>query len=165
MALSIRRRSAVDRRRERKIWELPSMSVALDRHRAAPIAQQKADPSGIEDDSDVSALIARLTGEVNQVACEKTRSIQQITNQLKMLALNALIESSRRGAQRAGFAVVAQEVRSVGQQVEGIARELETQMTGRTGNLMRSIAEMTGRSRGERMVDLSLNAIELIDRN
>ena len=30
---------------------------------------------------------------------------------------------------------------------------------------MNSIARMTDRSRGERMVDLSLNAIELIDRN
>ena len=106
-----------------------------------------------------------MTAEVNQVACEKTRSIQKITNQMKMLALNALIESSRAGAQGAGFAVVAQEVRDVGQQVETIARELESQLTNRTGNLMTSIAQMADRSRGERMVDLSLNAIELIDRN
>src|SRR5882757_133239 len=141
------------------------MSVALDRHRAPSIAPQKADPSGAEDDSDVSALIARLTAEVNQVACDKTKSIQKITNQMKMLALNALIESSRAGAQGAGFAVVAQEVRGVGQQVETIARELESQLTKRTGNLMSSIERMTDRSRGERMVDLSLNAIELIDRN
>ncbi len=116
---------------------------------------------GAEDEADVSALIARLTAEVNQVACEKTKSIQKITNQMKMLALNALIESSRAGAQGAGFAVVAQEVRNVGQQVETIARELESQLTNRTGNLMTSIAQMADRSRGERMVDLSLNAIEL----
>ncbi|MEP6840753.1 MAG: methyl-accepting chemotaxis protein [Bradyrhizobium sp.] len=141
------------------------MSVALGRHRAGPIAQQAANPASAEDESDVSALIARLTAEVNQVACEKTRSIQQITNQMKMLALNALIESSRAGAQGAGFAVVAQEVRNVGQQVETIARELESQLTNRTGNLMSSISRMTDRSRGERMMDLSLNAIELIDRN
>jgi C4-dicarboxylate-specific signal transduction histidine kinase len=56
-------------------------------------------------------------------------------------------------------------VRNVGQQVETIARELESQLTNRTGNLMSSISRMTDRSRGERMVDLSLNAIELIDRN
>src|SRR4030081_3854891 len=139
------------------------MSVALDRHRARSIANEPANAA--EDESDISALIARLTAEVNEVACEKTKSIQKITNQLKMLALNALIESSRAGAQGAGFAVVAQEVRSVGQQVETIARELETQLTKRTGNLMSSIERMTERSRGERMVDLSLNAIELIDRN
>jgi C4-dicarboxylate-specific signal transduction histidine kinase len=102
---------------------------------------------------------------VNEIACEKTRSIQKITNQMKMLALNALIESSRAGAQGAGFAVVAQEVRAVGQLVETIARELEGQLTSRTGSLMSSIERMSEKSRGERMVDLSLNAIELIDRN
>jgi hypothetical protein len=141
------------------------MSLALDRSRTATTAKQPTKSAGAEDDSDVSALIARLTAEVNQVACEKTKSIQKITNQMKMLALNALIESSRAGAQGAGFAVVAQEVRNVGQQVETIARELESQLTNRTGNLMTSIAQMADRSRGERMVDLSLNAIELIDRN
>jgi hypothetical protein len=122
-------------------------------------------PQEAENESDISALIARLTAEVDQIACEKARSIQQITNQMKMLALNALIESSRVGTLGAGFAVVAQEVRSVGQKVETIARELETQLTRRTANLMQSIETMTERSRGERMIDLSLNAIELIDRN
>ena len=136
------------------------MSVALQRTRS--IANEK---TAADDDSDISVLIARLTSEVNEVACEKTKSIQKITNQMKMLALNALIESSRAGAHGAGFAVVAQEVRAVGQEVETIARELEEQLTKRTGNLMSSIERMTDRSRGERMVDLSLNAIELIDRN
>jgi hypothetical protein len=136
------------------------MSAALDLHRARPIAASPADG-----ESDISALIGRLTAEVNQIACEKTKSIQQITNQMKMLALNALIESSRAGIHGAGFGVVAQEVRAVGQQVETIAKELESQLTSRTGSLMSSIERMSERSRGERMVDLSLNAIELIDRN
>jgi len=122
-------------------------------------------PEGSDKASDISALIARLTTEVDQIACEKTKSIQQITNQMKMLALNALIESSRAGALGAGFAVVAQEVRSVGQKVENIARELETELTGRTANLAQSIEKMMERARGERMVDLALNAVELIDRN
>jgi Methyl-accepting chemotaxis protein (MCP) signalling domain len=139
------------------------MVAVMDRtsnRRAAP-----SQPEGSDNGADISALIARLTAEVDQIACEKTKSIQQITNQMKMLALNALIESSRAGALGAGFAVVAQEVRSVGQKVEDIARELETQLTGRTANLAQSIDKMMERSRGERMTDLALNAVELIDRN
>jgi hypothetical protein len=138
------------------------MVAAIDRNNRAR-APELSD--SIDNDSDISALIARLTAEVNQIACEKTRSIQSITNQMKMLALNALIESSRAGSHGAGFAVVAQEVRNVGQQVETIARDLESQLTKRTGTLMQSIDRMSERSRGERMVDLALNAIELIDRN
>src|ERR1700682_5463281 len=132
---------------------------------ARATAQGPAASAEIEYASDISGLIARLTAEVNQIACEKTKSIQHITNQMKMLALNALIESSRAGTQGAGFAVVAQEVRAVGQQVETIARELESQLTKRTANLTQSIEKMTERSRGERMIDLALNAIELMDRN
>jgi hypothetical protein len=137
--------------------------AAIDRTSNRTAAPSQPDPSG--NGSDVSALVARLTAEVDQIACEKTRSIQQITNQMKMLALNALIESSRAGALGAGFAVVAQEVRSVGQKVEDIARQLETELTGRTANLAQSIEKMMERSRGERMVDFALNAVELIDRN
>jgi hypothetical protein len=144
---------------------MTEMPAALDLYRAKPTADAAAPSAAPDDESDISALIGRLTAEVNQIACEKTRSIQKITTQMKMLALNALIESSRVGAQGAGFAVVAQEVRAVGQQVETIARELEGQLTSRTGSLMSSIERMTEKSRGERMVDLSLNAIELIDRN
>lgn len=139
------------------------MAAAVDRISNMMAASSPAEAS--EDESDISGLIARLTAEVDQIACEKAKSIQQITNQMKMLALNALIESSRAGAHGAGFAVVAQEVRSVGQKVETLSRELETQLTRRTANLMQSIETMTERSRGQRMVDLSLNAIELIDRN
>lgn len=119
----------------------------------------------IDDESDIGALTARLTAEVNQIACDKAKNIQQITNQMKMLALNALIESARAGERGRGFAVVAQEVRDVGQRIETIARELETQLTKRTSDLMLSIGQMTDRALGDRMVDLSLNAIELIDRN
>jgi Methyl-accepting chemotaxis protein (MCP) signalling domain len=139
------------------------MLTAIDRTSNGLAAASQ--PEAGDSESDIAVLIARLTAEVDQIACEKARSIQQITNQMKMLALNALIESSRAGAHGAGFAVVAQEVRSVGQKVETIARELETQLTRRTANLMQSIEQMTERSRGERMIDLALNAIELMDRN
>ena len=76
------------------------MSVALDRSRTATTAKQPTNSASAEDEADVSTLIARLTAEVNQVACEKTKSIQKITNQMKILALNALIESARRRARR-----------------------------------------------------------------
>lgn len=118
-----------------------------------------------EDSSDVSALTARLTAEVNQIACDKASAIRGITADMKMLSLNALVESARAGEQGRGFAVVAKEVSDVGHRIETIARELESELVKRTGALMKSIGQMADRSTGERMVDLSLNAIELLDRN
>ncbi len=69
------------------------MVVAAINRGNSRVQTSAADAADSEDATDISALIARLTAEVNQIACEKTKSIQGITNQMKMLALNALIES------------------------------------------------------------------------
>jgi hypothetical protein len=118
-----------------------------------------------DETSDISALTARLTAEVNRVARDKASTIREVTEHIKMLALNALVESARAGEQGRGFAVVAKEVGGVSQRIEGIARELENELVKRTDALTASIAQMTERGMGDRMVDLSLNAVELIDRN
>ena len=109
--------------------------------------------------------IAKLTAEVSRAAGEKTCRIQQITGQVKMLALNAMIEAARAGEQGRGFSVVAQEVRAVGAEVELLARELEAHLTGRIGDLQQAVNAMAFQAQGERLVDLALGAIELIDRN
>jgi hypothetical protein len=109
--------------------------------------------------------VSALTDQVRRVANEKTGRIQQITAQTKMLALNALIEAARAGEQGRGFSVVAQEMRAIGAEVETLARELETHLTGRIGELQQAIGAMAVKAQDERLVDLALNAVELIDRN
>lgn len=109
--------------------------------------------------------IAEKTAEVRGVAVEKTRRIQQITGQMKILALNAMIEATRAGEQGRGFSVVAQEVRSVGDVVATVARELEEHLAHRIRELQSQVETMAERAQGQRAIDLARNAIELIDRN
>lgn len=119
----------------------------------------------IDDETGSLHDIARVTGEVRDLAVEKTRRIQQVTGQMRILALNAMIEATRAGEYGRGFSVVAQEVRAVGTEVETVARELEAHLAQRIVELQRQVEAMADRAQGERLVDLSLNAIELIDRN
>lgn len=111
------------------------------------------------------AAVSALTDQVQRVANDKTGRIQQITAQTKMLALNALIEATRAGEYGHGFSVVAQEMRAIGTEVETLARELEIQLTGRIGELQKAVGAMAVKAQDERLVDLALNAVELIDRN
>ncbi len=109
--------------------------------------------------------IARLTGDVKKVADGKIDLIRSITGRLRILALNALIELARAGEEGRGFAVVAEEVKGVSSEVERVAGTLEEELSGRIGELEAMTQSMSARARGERLVDLALNAIEIIDRN
>jgi hypothetical protein len=109
--------------------------------------------------------IAALADDVGREVGEKTRRIQQITGQVKILALNALIESARAGEHGRGFAVVAQEVRAIGTEVETIAKDLEARLFGQVGDLRQAVSALATHAREERLMDLALNAVELIDRN
>ncbi|MFE1600310.1 methyl-accepting chemotaxis protein [Methylobacterium sp. ID0610] len=111
------------------------------------------------------AQVARETDDVRTIVTDKARAIQAITGQVKILALNALIEAARAGEHGRGFSVVAQEVRAVGAQVEQIATTLEAELAGRVASVQGMMRSLTETAQGERLVDLALNAVELIDRN
>src|SRR5262245_8554934 len=111
------------------------------------------------------ADMAGLTSRVNAVTNQKIKEIQKITGRMRMLALNAMIESARAGDYGAGFSIVAQEVRGVGGEVEQVASALEQELVGQVSNLERLMQIMAAQARGTRLVDLALNAIEIMDRN
>ena len=125
-------------------------------------------PAAIDDrDREACSLagIATAATTLRKAAHDKTQRIRRITTQVKMLALNARIESSRAGEHGRGFTVVANEVGAVGDAIAGLARELEADVDGQIVGLQDQVARLVTRAQGERLVDLALNAVELIDRN
>jgi hypothetical protein len=109
--------------------------------------------------------IVELTRTVSEAAYGKIASIRSITGRTKILALNALIESARAGEAGRSFAVVASEVKQVSQEIEELATDLEQDLTGSVAALERVGAKLIEHVRGQRLSDLALNAIEIIDRN
>lgn len=106
-----------------------------------------------------------LTRNVLDVASQKVSAIEDINRTTKMLAFNALIEAGRAGDAGRGFAIVANEVNSVSRQVSVVASELRTEI-GQLVNRMATVGEdLMVRLRGQRLADLALNMIEIIDRN
>ena len=109
--------------------------------------------------------IVTLSREVEALANRGVSDIQMITRQTRLLAINALIEAAHAGKAGLGFSVVAEEVKDISERISKIA-------SGLTQDLQASVNELTdlGRGmcfdvRGQRLADLSLNMIEIIDRN
>jgi hypothetical protein len=105
------------------------------------------------------------TARARQSASKNISGIQSVTTQLRVLALNALMEASRAGEQGRGFAVVAEEVKKISGEVEAFAKALSRDLGGEISSLDQLTRRMATEANGRRMVDLALNAIELLDRN
>lgn len=114
--------------------------------------------------SDPSDLL-RLTQEISVIARDRIAEIHQITGRTRILALNALIEAGRAGEAGRGFAVVANEVKAISETISSNARALETELAGRVASLHGVGEAVLGQLSGQRLIDLALNAVELIDRN
>lgn len=107
----------------------------------------------------------RLTGEIESILRERISEIAQITGRTRILALNALIEAARAGDAGRGFAVVANEVKEVSETVSRTATALEQALSGRVGTLRGLGERVLGHLSGQRLIDVALNAVEIIDRH
>jgi hypothetical protein len=109
--------------------------------------------------------IIELTGKVSSVVDSKIRDINTITGQMRTLALNALIEAARAGDAGRGFAVVANEVKEISGQINQISAEMSRELSGSVTELSELGRDILDGIRGQRLTDLALNAIDIIDRN
>jgi hypothetical protein len=112
--------------------------------------------------------IVELSKHVGRIADAKISGIEYINRETKFLALNALIEAARAGEAGRGFAIVANQVKRIAEEITGISGELTTELGGSISELVSLGGEMVKRIQshhGQRLADLSLNMIDIVDRN
>lgn len=109
--------------------------------------------------------IVTLARSVSSIANAKVAGIQRINAQARLLALNAQIEATRAGMAGAGFGVVAQQVKAISREIDGLTTELTNQLQPRLDELDGLGQQLVATVRGTRLADLALNLIEIIDRN
>ncbi|MBE9607548.1 methyl-accepting chemotaxis protein [Acetobacteraceae bacterium H6797] len=109
--------------------------------------------------------VLSLVDQAAGVAGAKSKAIRAITAQTRILALNATIEAARAGDAGKGFSVVADEVKAVSAEVGRLSGEMERELNGAFDTLRELGRRMAAELRGERLVDLARNAIEIMDRN
>ncbi len=136
------------------IEEMASMTA----HNAQAAQDAKKLADAMRNAADASADQVRQMQEAMDAIKESSAGISQIIKtideiafQTNILALNAAVEAARAGEAGAGFAVVAEEVRSLAQRSANSARETSTKIEGAIRNSERgvSIAARVSDSLGE----------------
>jgi methyl-accepting chemotaxis protein len=149
-------------------------------HRVADSARtaEQATETGRQIVADTVATINRLAteiagavGVINRVSTDSSNisqvlvEIKAIAGQTNLLALNAAIEAARAGEQGRGFAVVADEVRSLSQRTHKSTEEIEGMISRLQGGVKQAVQAMTSsHDATEKTVQKSGEVTEALDR-
>ncbi len=109
--------------------------------------------------------ILELTENITRRARNGLTDIFGVTRSTKMLALNAQIEAARAGEHGRGFGIVAEEVGKISDRVRDITNILDQGLCQDLHAFQDASRSMLVQSRGRRLADLSLNMVDIIDRN
>ncbi len=109
--------------------------------------------------------ILKLAYEVSQMTREKIHLIASVMNEAKFLAINTRIEAARVGQAGAAFGLLADEMGRISTRIVGIASELRSATDSSTDRLLKAGNDLLLQGKGERLTDLALNVVDLIDRN
>lgn len=124
-------------------------------------APSVAQPDHVATPERISALAEELRSRIR----DSVHDISEINLQARVLAINAQIEASRAGDAGRAFAVVGQEMATFSTRTQQAATTLDLQAT----QLVLELADISRRLatdvRGQRLCDLALTNIDLIDRN
>nr|WP_315971914.1 methyl-accepting chemotaxis protein [Marinobacter sp. F3R11] len=96
----------------------------------------------INEQANTSLQAATVLDTTANAISRLVSSIQEISDQTNLLALNAAIEAARAGEAGRGFAVVADEVRALAAKAHGASQEIESlvaQVIGQTNSILSAI--------------------------
>jgi hypothetical protein len=109
--------------------------------------------------------ICRLTKSIAANMNNSLRQIDDINMQVRLLSFNAQVQAAKAGEAGRTFSVVANEIGNLSTKTAGVAESLAAQ----TSQDIKQLAEISDRLAsevsGNRLVDLALTNIALIDRN
>ncbi len=125
-----------------------------------------ATPVSNSEETITADRITELSAQLEDRLSDAIRKISKLNSQTKFVSINAQIEAARAGGRTgAAFGVVAQAILEVSAQTADVAKHLETETHLALAELKNVNRLLATRVRGERLADLALMNIDVIDRN
>jgi hypothetical protein len=109
--------------------------------------------------------VIELTNLMEKDTDKALDMINTINRKTEFLAINALIEASRSGDAGKGFQVVAESIDILAQKTKEAVETMRKETLSKMGDLGKVIQNQSENIRGNRLSDLALTNIDLIDRN
>lgn len=109
--------------------------------------------------------ISELARHIQVRMEDSLKEIGSINTQVRILSVNAQIEAARAGEAGRSFAVVASSMRELSGRTAAVADGLATGMQADIEELSHISERLSHDVRGQRLTDLALTNIDLIDRN
>lgn len=109
--------------------------------------------------------VLKLALELSNTTAAKIGSIDSIMVKTQILAMNARLEAARAGDAGRSFAIVAQEMGAVTDQVSTVSADLRAAIAENAARIEAAGRQMAIDFKGKRLADMARNAVEIIDRN
>lgn len=109
--------------------------------------------------------ILNLALDLSRTTADKIGSIDKIMVKTQILSMNARLEAARAGTAGKSFAIVAQEMGQVTDEVKALSADLNVAIAENAARIEAAGRQMTLDFRGKRFADMARNAVEIIDRN
>lgn len=109
--------------------------------------------------------ILKLALDLSRTTGEKIGSIDKIMVKTQILSMNARLEAARAGTAGKSFAIVAQEMGNVTDEVSALSSDLHATISENAARIEAAGRQMMIDFKGKRFADIARNAVEIIDRN
>jgi hypothetical protein len=118
------------------------------------------------DHHDSYETLRRIVAQLDQLMGNAVREIHGLNERARMVSFNAKIEAGRAGgAVGAAFGVVAGAMQQLSERTSGVADGLRAETRDQIRTLQATVEQIATEVQGERLADMALTNIDLIDRN
>lgn len=131
---------------------------------AASSREKKAAAQNVSAEEHAQSMIGLSQGMLKEVV-EALDKIRRVNRTIHILSMNARVEAGRAGEAGRGFAVVAEQLSGLAASTERTVEDIEGTSKSITGELNIVAERLSKDAIDNRLCDLALNAIDLIDRN